>query len=119
MGYDLHLDRSGAPIGLDEWVDVVAATPNVRIESSGTVLQNPNTGEEIFIAGNQGDASVLVPGEGGGEWVKVFFFSRGGVSFSSRWDIDDASHPIRRAACALAAALGARIVGDEGERYDW
>jgi hypothetical protein len=34
-------------------------------------------------------------------------------------NIESASDPVHIAATKLAAALGAEIVGDEGETYDW
>lgn len=50
-----------------------------------------------------------------GEWRVAITFRRGTATFSGRaWEPE---HPVAIAACRLAQATHAQIVGDEGEKY--
>src|SRR5262249_6371804 len=101
MAYELHLEREGG-IPLPEWKQAVAAVPGVRLESGDITANNPTTGERITIRGNDGDAAVLIDDE----WVRVFRFRKGSVSFSAGpVDLEDLDDPISRVAFGLARLL--------------
>jgi hypothetical protein len=124
LAYELHIERPGREISLEEWRGAVARTPGVRLAEGDVVGVNPSTTEEIRVRGSVGDVEVLF-NRGGllgfgarEEWVRVFRFVRGRASFKPG-DTTSQSDPVRKSAVQLARALGAIIVGDEGEEYKW
>jgi hypothetical protein len=124
MAYELHIERPGREITLEEWRGAVARTSGVRLAEGDAVGVNPTTNEEIRIRGSGGDVEVLFS-RGGllgfgaqEEWVRVFRFVRGRASFKPG-DTTSPADPVRKSAAQLAKALGALIVGDEGEEYKW
>jgi hypothetical protein len=124
MAYELHIQRAGREIGLEEWRAAVASIAGLRLAEGDVVGVNPSTNEEIRVRSGTGDVEVLFA-RGGlfgfgtrEEWARVFYFRRGRASFKPG-DIDSPADPVRKSAAALARALGAHIVGDEGESYEW
>lgn len=112
MSYSLHIKRD-IPIPLETWLSAAQANANIRLDESDSSATNPSTGEKIVIPGRPGEAALCLHGE----WVKVFRWRQGKISFkapvsTSRRD------PVMAEAFALAAALSAEIRGDEGEVYD-
>jgi len=77
---------------------------------------NPSTGEIISIADHAGTAEILSES---GQCFTCFHFVRGQFSFKATTNIESESDLTHLAAVKLAAALGAEIVSDEGETYDW
>jgi hypothetical protein len=116
VGYALHIERPGQIIENAEWVSAIESTEGVRLASGDHVMVNPDTGEEIRIRGRVGDAEVEMAD---GEWERAFGWFEGRAAFRYTEDLSDPGHPVRKRAAALAASLGAAIVGDEGEEYDW
>jgi len=118
MAYDLHIARDkDLPIALSEWRGAVESTDGARMfVAAAHTITNPKTGEVISIGARDGDAEVLFPG---GEWHSVFRWRGESAVFSARFDPAETSHPVWRAAVALAARLEAVIRGDEGEVYDF
>jgi hypothetical protein len=122
MAYEIHIIRLGAdghsvPIKLSEWCAVVKRTPNVRLAGGDHEVANAKTGEVVRIANTGGDAEVLL--SGGDQWRRVLRWSQGGrISFGVPADFSRPDCEIKRVAAQLARALGARLVGDEGEMYD-
>ena len=115
MAYGVHVERKGAPIPLTEWLDAVAQTPNVRLFSSPVHrIENPVTGEAIEAPANSGDAEIFV----NGTWRHALRFSEGRATARASAGFDNPADPLRTALRALAAALKARIRGNEGEVYD-
>jgi hypothetical protein len=117
MAYDLHIARNGEqPIPLSEWRGAVESTDGVRMFAAAAhTITNPKTGEVISIGARDGDAEVLFPS---GEWHSVFRWRGESAVFAARFAPTETSHPVWRAAVALATRLGAVIRGDEGEVYD-
>jgi hypothetical protein len=131
MSYELHIvrfdsDGNEVPIPLEEWQDVIAADRRLRPMQPVTVT-NPQTGETIQMAGGKmGDADCRVPLVGflsfllPGEWQPLFRWSSpGSIVFKG---VPILSFPItgmKGFLRKLARSLDARIVGDEGEPYDW
>jgi len=113
MSYELHIERE-CGISIDSWKRAVASIPGVRLDRDPWTTENPATGESITIQGRDGDAAVVIAGK----WVKVFGFHAGTVSFNARTvAFDDPDDSVAQAVTALARALEAKIVGDEGEEY--
>lgn len=121
MGYSLHFQRGEEfnpdEFSLDDWKAAVESTDNVRFDSSDYVGRNPKTGEEIRVKGDPHTAAVYFPDDD--EWIKVFSFYDGMISFKagfSNWDdADNAS--FRQTALELASKLGATIRGESEEIY--
>ena len=118
MGYSLHIEREGGGISLEEWIAAVEDIPEARIDSSAVEFVNPKTGEVMSFPGQAGDVAVLFPDDESG-WSKCISFSQGRGSFRASAVTDRPGDPIRIVASKLAASLGAQIVGDEGEIYNW
>ena len=125
MAYGLHIKRHEREISLEEWLSALESVAGVRQKTEDTVAINPKTGEEIRIGRNDGDAEVLFTTSGflgfgrREEWCPACQFFNGRASFKATRDSESPKSPVRRAAAQLAAALDAKIVGDEGELYDW
>lgn len=125
LAYWLHIERPDSRISLDEWLTAASALEVLRPRAAGYNAANPRTGERIELGQSEGDLEIALPQSlfacvrgKRKEWEPAFFFSRGRASFRPP-DIDSPTDPIRVAAAALAEALNAGIVGDEGEEYAW
>jgi hypothetical protein len=122
MPYEIHIERRGPgdqilPIALSEWRRVVQETKNVRMAVGDLEISNPKTREIITLRNAGGDAEVFFPPKA--EWVRVFRWSPSGrISFRAPRDFDLPASSIRRLAAELAHALGASLIGDEGEIYE-
>lgn len=121
MAYEIHItrnvdwDEDGAVITLAEWADVVNRLDGVRLAVGDYLITVPNTGQVLKFPNNGGDTEVLFPGDTG--WRRAFRWHDGRVSFVAPKDFDNASTHMRLVARALAEALQASVVGDEGEPY--
>ena len=128
MGYSFHIERGDAnsrsEIRLDEWLAAVREAEGVRESEEDVVGVNPRTRETIVIKRREGDAQVRFIERKRFfrrkvTWETVFSWRNGSAYFGSRFDFQNAKHPVRLAAAALASSLGAKIRGDDGEEYDW
>jgi hypothetical protein len=119
MAYDLHIKRADAsPIALSEWLAAVKAIEGLRLFSAAEhTITNPKTGEVISVDAQVGDAEVFFPDTG--EWHSVFRWHGKSAVFTARFDPTKTSNSAWKAAVALATRLGALILGDEGEIYDF
>lgn len=109
MGYEFHIKRQDGPdgnsnISLEEWLEYVERDPEFRrIDAVRTT--NPASG-----------ALIKIPGEGMAVWkvlgedVAVFDYRSGRIS------VPGVQETIPKAK-AVAAQLGARVFGDDGEEY--
>ncbi len=113
MAHELHIKRT-SPISIDEWLSAVNTTENLKIDVSDFIATNPITGAEIRIPGSSETAAVWF--QESKEWIKVFRFWRGKVTFKAD-DWGNENSPVRIVAFTLAQKLDAEIVGDEGEKY--
>jgi hypothetical protein len=117
MGYDVHItrkkdwwDEDGPEIGLHEWIDVVAADPDMRLDGyaeaqvgDGKILRVENSGLSVWTA---------YSGHGKNGNMAWFDFRRGDVVVKNP-DLE-----ILQKMWSLAQLLSANVQGDEGERYD-
>ena len=90
MGYDLRVTRA-APITLDEWVAYVEACDDLRMERGGAAV-----------------------------WMGHPEHEGAGVRFSfpgSHVEVEDPDEPTVERMHELAAALGGRVRGEDGEVY--
>ncbi len=121
MAYAIHIERRHdnqlQPIDLEDWLDAVQATQDVRPSGKDIVTTAPRTNEAIRMQGHSGDAEVFFPADQ--TWRPVFMWSRRGkVIFSVDKDFERHDDPLRTIARALARRLNATIIGDNGETYD-
>lgn len=119
MAYELHIKRSDEnPIALSEWHAAIKATEGTRIITTAThAITNPKTGEVIKVGAREGDAEVYFAESD--KWQAVFRWRGKSAAFAARFDAAGPSHPVWKAAVALATRLGATIRGDSGEVYDF
>lgn len=115
MAYSLHIEIPEDEIELDEWLEAVETVDEAKLLSNPTNASNNNTNEVISFESNCGDVSVLI----NSEWVTCIFFSNGIATFNAVDDIESPKNPVHIVASKLAGILGAQIVGDEGEIYEW
>ena len=108
MSYALHIERT-SPIPLEEWLCAASKITSLRTQA-GRVATSPDAASGC--ATMPGDLEVVDPD---GHWKPAFHFADGRGSFPVR----GCDESMRAAATRLASALGATIVGDEGERYSW
>jgi hypothetical protein len=116
VGYDIHITRASnwtesesAPIVLDEWLRYVADDPEMRLDNfaeaevgGGEVLRYENEGLAVWTS---------YTGRGVSGRMGWFDHSRGRIVVKN--PDDEILGKMRR----VAAALGANVIGDEGERY--
>jgi hypothetical protein len=105
MGYSLHIERPDNPISKEEWEVWVNDAPDFKLSREWRAT-NPRTG-----------AVIAFPCDALGEWINpvdgctvVFDYSRGRISVRADANAMDKAKQI-------AEALGARLIGDEGETY--
>jgi hypothetical protein len=117
MGYDVHITRKddwwdpeGPEISLAEWLAVVDADPEMRLDGyaearldNGRVLRTEQEGLSVWTAWSQHGQS------GGMAW---FLHSNGCVI------VTNPDEEMLRKMWSIAQALSARVQGDEGEIYD-
>ena len=121
MGYEIRIERlgdDGEPTGenitLEQWNAVISEFEGLSAGESAISATNPGTGEVVSIGGLQGVAEMMI----GQESIPVFRWSRGTISLSPPASFDQANDPVRQMAIKIAAALAARVVGEEGEFYE-
>ena len=116
MGYAIHIERHHPdgrriPIPLAEWEEALAETDDVRLIEGKVELRH---GIELD---NPGAAEFLDHADGA--WKPAFHWSPSGrASFGAGDAFEDAGSGFGKLVRVLAAKLGARLVGDEGEFYD-
>jgi len=108
MSYALHIERT-SPIPLEEWLRAASKITSLRTQA-GRAGSSPDA--TFGSAPMPGDLEVI---DLDGHWKPAFHFADGRGSFPVR----GCDESMRAAATRLASALGATIVGDEGERYSW
>lgn len=114
MGYGVHLRRD-RPITEAEWTGAVGTVDNVRLAQTKVLtVTNPVTGESISRDVGPFEAEAYVDGE----WYLAFRYREGEAVTDATRGFDNHEDPLRTVMRGLAAALGARIVGAEGETYD-
>jgi hypothetical protein len=118
MAYSLHIERESSEITFTEWVEAVLRTRGANLEGKPTVGKNPRTGDVITVGGNPNNVSVHFPESE--DWQTCIFFSDGKASFNGSLDmIENENDPVRLVAKSIASLTGSKIVGDEGEFYNW
>jgi hypothetical protein len=117
MGYDVHITRKldwsdpeGPEISLAEWLAVVAADPEMRLDGcaetrlqDGSVFRTVQEGLAVWTAYSQHDAS------GNNAW---FLYRKGYVT------VKNPDEEILRKMWSIAQDLSAKVQGDDGEIYD-
>jgi hypothetical protein len=125
MAYELHIEKKSGEISFNEWIDAVLQIDGAALDGNPSVGKNPKTGEIITSGGNPNNVAVrfIKPKLFGlskkEEWVTCIYYRKGRASFKATEDIDDIDNPIRIVATSIAKLTGAKVVGDEGELYDW
>lgn len=126
MAYALHIERPLSEITLEEWVTAVKRQSELKLLVEEKIeMQSPKTGEVIAISRSPGDVAILFQSKDflgldhANEWRPCIRFSRGKATFSATSDIESPSNPLRVAVSKLAKELNAKVVGDEGEIYEW
>ena len=115
MSYDIHITRGTdwseeeRPVTLDEVRSIMyRLSDKFRIEESGVIsIENPNGQNLTMKAGPY----LEYTGENGEKTCVLFTEGR---SPSFRYQSDGQLH----AMCAVCEAVGAKLMGDEGEEYD-
>jgi hypothetical protein len=117
MGYDVHITRrhnwfdpKGPEISPAEWLDFVAADPEMRLDGyaetrmqDGSVFRTEREGLSVWTAYSGHDES------GNKAW---FLYQNGYVTVKNPDD------EILRKMWSIAQDLSAKVQGDEGEVYD-
>ncbi|QWT21901.1 hypothetical protein KPL74_07810 [Bacillus sp. NP157] len=116
MGYDVHItrkkdwfDEQGPEISLDEWKDYVASDPEMRLDG----VAEATVGGGHVLRVEQDGLAVWTGFAGHGVNGNMAWFSpaAGGIV------VKNPDVQILQKMFAVAQALGAQVVGDEGEQY--
>ena len=120
MAYELHMkppgydhDDPSTHLALEDFQVAVAKIEDCRLHEDSANSDFPYA--EVFFPGYRQWLVFKYPAE----WLPVFCYGCGTVSFKAAFDIEDPDDPVRRAAAKLANLLGCRIKGDGGELYSW
>ena len=123
MGYSLYLERD-PPIALEEWLRVVDAHPGLAQVDEPARATNPETGDEIVLGTQPGDAMAVATqttwfgfGRSQIELGRLTWLS--GRVLLPTFDPTDPDSPAASLFGGVATEIGARVVGDEGEVYDF
>ena len=123
MAYEIHIQRIATSDGtgadssltLDEWKSFVESTESLRFTSKAVSVTNPATNKKIWaLPKGYGNAEMLIENE----WLPVFRWRGGTISFNGRPSFEDRADPVRKIVAQIAMKLGAVVVGDDGENYD-
>ena len=122
MSTSLHFQKrdESNEIALEEWNSAIAAVDAVKPDSEPVTARNPATGEVISMSGAPGDAALYFKDEK--QWIKVFRFFRGRVSFSPPMLYPGESvetEPVRVACRALLEHLDNVVISVEGIEWDF
>src|SRR5215469_7170962 len=112
MGYDVRItrkemwwDENGPEIGLREWIDVVTADPDMRLDGyaearagEGSIIRIENAGLSVWTAYSRHRE---------GEIMAWFDFRHGSIV------VKNPDSEILRKMWSLAQALSAKVQGDE------
>src|SRR5215469_7460409 len=96
----MHSHPSG-PISLDEWKQLIASDPDLRLRTEPYLAVNPRTGDRITIPAGEADTELL----SGEEWLPFLWFSRGRLEIAYRDEFDDPTDPIRLKLAKIAIQL--------------
>ena len=109
MGYDVHITRAEdwleseqTPISLPDWIAYAKSDPEFRLDGFAEAengLRYDNVGLAVWTAHSSGRPVWFDPTEG-------------------RVVVKNPDEEILRKMAAVAAALKARVLGDDGEAYD-
>lgn len=115
MGYDVHItladdwgDSSNTPIALDRWLQYVESDPDMRLDG--------------YAEASTPDGTLRYENEGLAVWTT---FSGHDVNGNRAWFdyrdgrivVKNPDDEILTKMISIANALGANVIGDEGERY--
>jgi len=115
VAYSLHIENTQGPIPLEAWKKAVDTIEGARYVEAESLVTNPFSGEKILVKGNEGDIEISTSSS----FSVGISFRRGRATFSNREEFDDPLNSIRLALAKLAAILDAKVIGDEGEIYEW
>lgn len=116
MGYDVHITRAEEwvdseefPITIEEWVEYVRLDPEMRLDNVATAFQDgeplvsyQNDGLAVWTAYSQNDV------DGNLAW-----FDYGAGEIVVKNPDDEIIEKMKQ----IAAALNAKVLGDDGESY--
>ena len=92
MSYELHIEREDDYLEYDVWRELVSASTELRADPD-----------------SEDDAQLEIDGE----WITVFWWSNGEISFK----LGDFSERVLELALKIANALHGEVRGDDGEAY--
>ena len=114
MAVEVHISRPDNEISLDEWKSAVAEISGLRL-AAGDLIAPAMPGKTVTFENVGGDVEVDLGADG---WTRVFYWRAGEISFRATEGFitgDADSDIVYQKACALAEALSAEIVDDDGE----
>jgi hypothetical protein len=118
MSYDFHVRRKGAPVGRDEWLELVRAEGDEWSLLETLRISNPITGELIEVQSSRGEPWAVWAGHPDPSMRVTFRWNAGQVSISGNSVMEtDPTDPVFAKLKAVAKRLHAQVVGDEGEVY--
>lgn len=116
MGYDVHItraddwtDSANAPVALAEWLSYVAGDPEMRLDG-------------VAVAHVAGQQALAYESAGLAVWIAYSGHDVGGNRawfdwYEGRVVVKNPDAEILDKMKRIAAALGARVVGDDDESY--
>lgn len=120
IGCGIHIEKKDGEITFSDWIEAVCKTQDVKFDGNPQIAKNPATGDVITMGGNPNKVAVNFSNTPSKEeWKVCIYFRNGRVMFNAIGSIEDCDNPLKLAISNIAKALGANIVGDGGEFYDW
>ena len=102
---EIEIARAHDSISEPEWRSAVQSVPGLILGGPPVTITDPTSGEVFSAPVFPSDVQMKMSSG----WVPVFRFAQGRARFIEVAGLNDAAHPVRRAAEALARRLGAEI----------
>ena len=111
----LRIIRPETLISEPEWRVAVRSIRGLILGGPPVVAIDPDTGRRIKVPVLASDVQIQLSSG----WVPVFRYMDGRVTFDEIPGLEDANHPVRRAAEQLARELQADVKRESDQRLAW
>lgn len=109
---------------MEQWKSAINQLDCAKFDHTSSTRFNPETNEKIMIESNKGDVAIkytiskTLGFRKQTKWVKSIFYNEANISFSLGSD-EKFNKQLKKCITLIADKLDAKIIGEEGEEYNW